>query len=102
MKIPRAIRRARGPERRPEGPPDCPRDFQNPRRAEGIVGEDYRTKNPNLMHIFFNITNEIYMKNVLGSKIFGVQKNLGVKKIFGGTKIFWAKKFFKGKKNIWG
>ena len=59
----------------PEGPPDCPRDFQNPRRAEGIVGEDYRTKNPNLMHIFFNITNEIYMKNVLGSKIFGGKEN---------------------------
>ena len=80
----------------PEGPPDCPRDFQNPRRAEGIVGEDYRTKNPNLMHIFFNITNEIYMKNVLGSKIFGGKKFLGVKKIFGGKKIF------EGKKNFWG
>ena len=26
----------------------------DPRRAEGIVGEDSRTKNPNLVHIFFN------------------------------------------------
>ena len=59
----------------PEGPPDCPRDFQNPRRAEGIVGEDYRTNNANLMHIFFNITNEINMKNILGSKIFGGKEN---------------------------
>ena len=43
-----------GDSENPEGPAGCLRDFQNPRRAEGIVGEDSRTKNPNLVHIFFN------------------------------------------------
>ena len=38
-----------------QGSGGLPRDFQNPRRAERIVVEDFRTKNLNLVHIFFNI-----------------------------------------------
>ena len=48
LKIPRATRRARGPERRPE---------RGAKIHDGLRGSDgdSRTKNPNLVHIFFNM-----------------------------------------------
>ena len=42
----------RRPERRPEGPAGCPRDFQNPRRAEGIRRR-FPNKKPEFCKYFF-------------------------------------------------
>ena len=53
LKTPRAPAMPEG--RRPEGMAVCPRGFENPRRTEGIGGEDPQPKTRILCLFFFNI-----------------------------------------------